>query len=192
MRSYPRRVNFESGDVEFRLMGPADEVATLKFARALAVHDMLFLPRNISEPKVLSAWIKEIERGSIVSLLAVKDGAVVGCGTIARDPLSWSAHVGEIRTVISSHVRGTGVGRALSNEAFDIALSTGLERLTVQMTSDQSRAIAIFEGLGFRTEALLRDHVKDLQGKTHDIVVLGLDVSEVQRSEQGDSSDVIE
>jgi len=68
----------------------------------------------------------------------------------------------------------------------------GLERLTVQMTSDQSRAIAIFEGLGFRTEALLRDHVKDLQGKTHDIVVLGLDVSEVQRSEQGDSSDVIE
>nr|WP_229196053.1 GNAT family N-acetyltransferase [Bradyrhizobium acaciae] len=192
MRSYPRRVNFESGDIEFRLMGPADEAATLKFARALAVHDMLFLPRNISEPKVLSAWIKDIERGSIVSLLAVKDGAVVGCGTIARDPLSWSAHVGEIRTVISSHVRGTGVGRALSNEAFDIALSMGLERLTVQMTSDQSRAIAIFEGLGFRTEALLRNHVKDLQGKTHDIVVLGLDVSEVQRSEQGDSSDAIE
>nr|WP_229181866.1 GNAT family N-acetyltransferase [Bradyrhizobium oropedii] len=192
MRSYPRRVNFESGDVEFRLMEPADEAATLKFAKTLAVHDMLFLPRNISEPKVLSAWIKEIERGSIVSLLAVKDGAVVGCGTIARNPLSWSAHVGEIRTVISSHVRGTGVGRALSNEAFDIALSMGLERLTVQMTSDQSRAIAIFEGFGFRTEALLRDHVKDLQGKTHDIVVLGLDVSEVQRSEQGDSSDVTE
>ncbi|MGY4317657.1 GNAT superfamily N-acetyltransferase [Bradyrhizobium sp. JR3.5] len=144
MRSYPRRVNFESGDVEFRLMGPADEAAVLEFANALAVHDMLFLPRNIREPKVLSAWIKEIERGSIVSLLVVKDDIVVGCGTIVRDPMSWSAHVGEIRTVISSHVRGTGIGRALSNEAFDLALSMGLERLTVQMTSDQTRAIANF------------------------------------------------
>ncbi|MFB9269477.1 GNAT family N-acetyltransferase [Bradyrhizobium erythrophlei] len=192
MRSYPRRVNFESGDVEFRLMGLADEAATLKFAKALAVHDMLFLPRNISEPKVLSAWIKEIERGSIVSLLAVKDNAVVGCGTIVRDPLSWSAHVGEIRTVISSHVRGTGIGRALSHEAFDLALSMGLERVTVQMTSDQVRAIAIFEGLGFRTEALLRDQVKDLQGKTHDIVVLGLNVAEVSaKLEPNGSSDAV-
>ncbi len=192
MRSYPRRVNFESGDVEFRLMGPADEAATLKFARALAVHDMLFLPRNISEPKVLSAWIKEIERGSIVSLLAVKGNAVVGCGTIVRDPLSWSAHVGEIRTVISSDVRGTGIGRALSNEAFDLALSMGLERLTVQMTSDQTRAIAIFEALGFRAEALLRDQVKDLQGKTHDIVVLGVNVADVQKLESNGSSGAIE
>ncbi|OKO81600.1 acetyltransferase [Bradyrhizobium sp. NAS96.2] len=192
MRSYPRRVNFESGDVQFRLMGAADEAATLKFAKALAVHDMLFLPRNISERKVLSAWIKEIERGSIVSLLAVRDDAVVGCGAIVRDPMSWSAHVGEIRTVIASHVRGTGIGRALSNEAFDLALSMGLERLTVQMTSDQTRAIAIFEALGFRVEALLRDQVKDLQGKTHDIVVLGVNVSEVQKLEPNGSSGAIE
>ncbi|MBP1291226.1 MULTISPECIES: GNAT family N-acetyltransferase [Bradyrhizobium] len=192
MRSYPRRVKFESGDVEFRLMGAADEAAVGKFANALAVHDMLFLPRNIREPKVLSAWIKEIERGSIVSLLVVKDDIVVGCGTIVRDPMSWSAHVGEIRTVIASHVRGTGIGRALSNEAFDLALSMRLERLTVQMTSDQTRAITIFEALGFRAEALLRDQVKDLQGKTHDIVVLGVNVADVQKLEPGGAPGAIE
>jgi hypothetical protein len=37
----------------------ADEPAVLDFARKLRVHDLLFLPRNISEPKVLAAWIKE-------------------------------------------------------------------------------------------------------------------------------------
>src|SRR5471032_1757266 len=161
-RSYPRRVATEAGEIEFRLMSQADEAAVLDFARKLPVHDLLFLPRDISEPKVLAPWIKEIERGSITSLLAVKSGRVVGCGTIVRDPLSWSPHVGEIRNVVSPDVRGLGVGRVLSQETFALALSVGLEKLLVQMTVDQVGAIAIFEGLGFRAEALLRDHVRDL------------------------------
>jgi RimJ/RimL family protein N-acetyltransferase len=180
MRSYPRHVRANGEDVEFRLMGQSDEAAVLAFAQKLPVHDLLFLPRNISEPKVLSAWVKEIERRSIVSVLAVRDNAVVGCGTVVRDPFSWSPHVGEIRMVISTSVRGLGIGRALSNETFALALSMGLEKIVVQMTVDQTGAIAIFEGLGFRAEALLRDHVKDLAGKTHDIVVLGHNVAQVR------------
>ena len=74
-RSYPRRVKTEAGEIEFRHMTAADEGAVLAFAKKLPVHDLLFIPRNISEPKVLSAWIKEIERGGMTSLLAVKDGA---------------------------------------------------------------------------------------------------------------------
>src|ERR1700682_1589017 len=180
MRSYPLHVATEAGDIEFRMMGPAAEAAVLAFAQALPAHDLLFLPRNISEPKVLSAWVKEIERGAITSLLAVKDGKVVGCGTLVRDPFSWSPHVGEIRNVVSAEVRGQGVGRALSQEAFALALGAGLEKLVVQMTVDQTGAIAIFEGMGFKAEALLRDHVKDKAGKKHDIVVLGHNVAQVQ------------
>jgi RimJ/RimL family protein N-acetyltransferase len=179
-RSYPRRVSTDAGEIEFRMMSQADEAAVLAFAQKLPVHDLLFLPRNISEPKVLAAWIKEIERGAIVSLLAVRGNEVIGCGTLVRDPLSWSPHVGEIRNVVSTDVRGLGVGRALSQETFALALGAGLEKLTVQMTVDQSGAIAIFEGLGFKAEALHRDHVRDSAGRKHDIVVLGHNVSQVR------------
>ena len=179
-RTYPRHVRLDSGDLEFRLMSRADEANVLEFAKELPTHDLLFLPRNISEPKVLSAWINEIERGAITSLLAVKDGDVVGCGTLVRDPLSWSPHVGEIRMVVSLDVRGQGVGRALSQETFALALGAGLDKLTVQMTVDQRAAIALFESLGFKAEALLRDHVRDVDGKTHDIVVLGHNIAQVQ------------
>ena len=150
----------------------------LEFARKLPTHDLLFLPRNISEPKVLLAWINEIERGAITSLLAVKDGQAVGCGTLVRDPHSWSAHVGELRMVVSTEVRGQGVGRALSQETFLLALGAGLEKLSVQMTVDQRAAIALFESLGFKAEALLRDHVRDVDGRKHDIVVLGHNVAQ--------------
>jgi RimJ/RimL family protein N-acetyltransferase len=179
-RSYPRHVKTDAGEIEFCLMSRADEAAVLDFARKLPTHDLLFLPRNISEPKVLSAWINEIERGAITSLLAVKDGKVVGCGTLVRDPHSWSPHVGEIRMVVSLDVRGQGVGRALSQETFAVALGAGLEKLSVQMTVDQRAAIALFESLGFKAEALLRDHVRDLDGKTHDIVVLGHNIAQFQ------------
>ena len=179
-RSYPRRVNTEAGEIEFHLMTRADEAAVLDFAKALPTHDLLFLPRNISQPKVLSAWVNEIERGDIVSLLALTDSAVVGCGTLVRDSHSWSPHVGEIRMVVSLAVRGKGVGRVLSQETFALALGAGLDKLTVQMTVDQRAAIALFESLGFKAEALLRDHVRDVDGQTHDIVVLGHKVAQVR------------
>jgi RimJ/RimL family protein N-acetyltransferase len=179
-RSYPRHANTDAGDIEFRLMTRADEAAVLDFAQRLPKHDLLFLPRNISQPKVLSAWINEIERGAITSLLAVRGGEVVGCGTLVRDPHSWSPHVGEIRMVVSPDVRGQGVGRALSQETFAQALGAGLEKLSVQMTVDQQAAITLFESLGFKAEALLRDHVKDVDGANHDIVVLGHNVAQVQ------------
>ena len=179
-RSYPRHVTTDVGDIEFRLMSRADEAAVLDFARALPSHDLLFLPRNISEPKVLSAWIAEIERGQITSLLAMRGDEVVGCSAVVRDPHSWSPHVGEIRMVLSPSARGQGVGRALSQETFALALEAGLEKLTVQMTVDQRGAMTLFESLGFRAEGLLRDQVRDVHGKTHDIVVFGHDVARVQ------------
>jgi RimJ/RimL family protein N-acetyltransferase len=179
-RSYPRHAKTDAGDIEFQLMSRTDEAAVLDFAQKLPTHDLLFLPRNISQPKVLSAWIIEIERGAITSLLAVKSGKVVGCGTLVRDPHSWSPHVGEIRMVVALEVRGQGVGRALSQETFALALDGGLEKLLVQMTVDQQAAIALFESLGFKAEALLRDHVQDVVGKKHDIVVLGHNVTRVR------------
>jgi RimJ/RimL family protein N-acetyltransferase len=179
-RSYPRHIKTEAGDIEFRLMSRTDEAAVLSFAQKLPTHDLLFLPRNISQPKVLIAWINEIERGVITSLLAIKDDVVVGCGTLVRDPHSWSPHVGGIRMVVSLDVRGQGVGRALSQETFALALGAGLEKLVAQMTIDQRAAIALFESLGFKAEALLRDHVEDLDGKKHDIVVLGHNVAQFQ------------
>ena len=179
-RKYPRHVSTPAGEIEFHLMTQADEAAVLAFAKQLPVHDLLFLPRNISEPKVLSAWVKEIERGAITSILALSKGEVVGCGTLVRDPHSWSPHVGDIRMVVSTGVRGQGVGRMLSQETFALALSSGLEKMMVQMTVDQTGAIALFEGLGFKAEALLRDHVRDVEGRKHDIVVLGHNVAQVE------------
>ncbi|MDP9104440.1 MAG: GNAT family N-acetyltransferase [Candidatus Eremiobacteraeota bacterium] len=174
--AYPRTVALGEGDVELRFMHAGDEAAVLAFARELAAHDLLFLPRDISHPKVLAAWVSEIERGAMTTLLAFRGGDVVGCATIVRDPLSWSPHVAELRIVVASAVRGQGLGRVLSTAAGELAVSTGVEKLVAHMTPDQIGAVTVFETMGYRAEALLRDHVKDDAGRKHDLVILSLDV----------------
>lgn len=152
-------------------------LALLAFAQRLSPHDLLFLRRDISEPKVVSAWIRTTRGDSMITLLALRGASVCGCATIVRDPLSWSRHVGELRVIVAPALRGIGLGQKLAQECFAVALEIGVEKLVAQMTVDQGGAIAVFEGLGFRAEALLHDHVKDRDGKAHDIVVLSHDIA---------------
>ncbi len=175
----PRSMRIGDEEVELRKMQAADERAVLAFARDLEPHELLFLRRDIRQPKVVAAWSREIEAGQLETLLAWRSGAVVGCGTVVRDPLSWSAHVAEIRTVIAEDLRGHGLGTAMVQETFRLALVGGAEKIFAQMTTDQPGAIAVFEGLGFRPEAILREHVRDHTGASYDIVILSHIVAEV-------------
>jgi RimJ/RimL family protein N-acetyltransferase len=174
--THPRTLALSDGEVEVRLMNCADEAAILEFARALVPHDLLFMRRNISEPKVVAAWVKEAQAGNLTTLLAIRQGRIVGCIAIVRDELSWSPHVGELRLIVAPQLRGKGLGRALTQLSFAVALGLGLEKLMAYMTVDQRGAIAVFEGLGFVPEAVLRDHVKDLKNVKHDVAVLAMDV----------------
>jgi RimJ/RimL family protein N-acetyltransferase len=169
----------DDGDITLRPMVPKDADAVLAFAQGLPVHDLLFLPRDITQPKVMAAWVKAIEKGTTTTLLAWDGDAVVGCAAIFRDPHSWSPHIGELRVVTSAGLRGRGVGRAMIQACFAIMLQTGIEKIMAEMTIDQEGAIAVFESLGFRSEGLLRDHVQDRDGKRHDIVILSHDVAKV-------------
>ena len=175
----PRTLPLDGGEVLLRPFAPGDEAAVLGFAQSLPAHDLLFLTRDITQPKVVAAWLRDVEDGAIVSLLALRGAKVVGTTAVVRDALSWSPHVGDIRVLVSPEARGQGLGQILAQESVATATAMGLEKLTVRMTVDQTAAIAVFESLGFRGEALLRDHVKDRSGRRHDIAILSHDVAEV-------------
>lgn len=176
-RDYPRRIACDGTTIDLRRMEAADEASVLEFTRRLPAHDLLFMRRDVRQPKVLAAWVRAIGEGRVASLLAVRDGKVVGTTAIVHDALSWSPHVGELRIAVSPEDRGKGLGRALIQECFAMALDLGLEKLTAQMTVDQKGAIAVFESLGFRPEAMLRGYVKDSAGASHDVVILSHDVA---------------
>jgi RimJ/RimL family protein N-acetyltransferase len=181
---YPRTQEIKGGDVSLDLMTPEMEAEVLAFANTLDPHDLLFLRRDITQPKVLSAWSKQLETGEITSLIARSDGQMLGCTAVVRDERSWSPHVGELRVLVSPAGKERGLGRLLIQESFLIALSLKLQKLTAHMTVDQTGAINVFEEMGFKPEALLKDQVMDQAGEKHDIVILSHDVEGFQSQMQ--------
>ncbi|MEE4283846.1 MAG: GNAT family N-acetyltransferase [Pseudomonadales bacterium] len=181
---YPRTQEIKGGDVSLDLMTPEMEAEVLTFANTLDPHDLLFLRRDITQPKVLSAWSKQLETGEITSLIARSDGKMLGCTAVVRDERSWSPHVGELRVLVSPAGKERGLGRLLIQESFLIALSLKLQKLTAHMTVDQTSAINVFEEMGFKPEALLKDQVMDQAGEKHDIVILSHDVEGFQSQMQ--------
>lgn len=180
-RGYPRSAHLNGGgEVTLRFMSPADGPALLAFARALPAHDLLFLRRDITQTAAIDTWVRGLEQDTISTVLAEHDGSVQGYATVDRGELSWSPHVAELRVLVAEAMRGKALGRLLTWEAFAVALDLGIEKMMAQMTLDQKGAIAVFEGMGFRPEALLRDHVKDRAGNKHDLLVLSRDVVKFQ------------
>ncbi|WP_218508740.1 GNAT family N-acetyltransferase [Variovorax sp. dw_308] len=179
-RDYPRQFKLGKSGITVRWMTPDDAAAVGAFVQSLPAHDLLFVSQDISHPKVLAAWMSALADDRMRSLVAFEGDQLVGCTAIVIDPLSWSSHVGELRVLVDTSWRGRGLGRVLVQESFALALGFGLDKLIVRMTVDQGAAIALFEELGFRAEAVLRDHVKDREGRSHDLALLGHDIDEVQ------------
>ena len=173
----PRSIEVGGETIALRAMTAADEAAVIAFAQAVSTHDLLFLARDITQPRVVKAWIRDIEAETITTLLAWRGDQIIGCAAIVSDPLAWSGHVAEIRVVLLQSMRGKGLGHQLTEQAFATALAAGAEKISARMTLDQKGAVAVFEGLGFTIEALLRDQVKDRDGRRHDILILSHDVA---------------
>lgn len=166
--------------ITLRYMAPGDRLRMLDFARSLAAHDLLFMRRDITQPAEVDAWMRDVSTGVVSTILAVDEDVIRGYSSVARSPLSWMRHIAELRVIVGEGGRGQGLGRILTREAFRVAVDMGVEKMIAQMTIDQQGAMAVFRRLGFESEALLRDHVKDRDGKTYDLVMMSQSVSGFQ------------
>lgn len=177
----PRTLRLSDGsEITLRALQRTDRDAMLAFTASLPEHDLLFLRIDITDPDVIDVWLDNIDLGGIVTIVAERDGRILGYGSLHMANAHWSRHVGELRVLIGEELRGKGLGRALTEAIFAQALDHGIEKMVAQMTIDQKGAIATFEELGFRPEALLRDHVKDRRGEKHDLLVYAHDVAAFQ------------
>lgn len=79
--------------------------------------------------------------------------------------------------LVSPEVRGAGLGRKLAEHVVKCALEDGAEKLSVRLVPGQGAAVALFEEMGFRAEAMLLDQVRDADGATHDLAVLSVNVA---------------
>ena len=177
---YPAILNLDGTEITLRLFGPGDEDAMVTFARAQPVHDLLFLRRDITQPEVVVAWLKDVEDGFNTTVVATHDEAIVGYAGVNSDRMSWTRHIAELRVLVDSSMRTKRLGRLLVEQAFAMARDRDVKKMMAQMTIDQGAAIKVFTRMGFQREARLRNQVMDRDSVLHDLLIMSLDVDEFQ------------
>lgn len=172
---YPREVKIRDGrNVSLRLMRAADKQRILTFANSLPPDDLLFLRTDITDPPTIDEWVRGIEAGKTITVLAELGSVVAGYASLHTDGARWTRLVGEVRVQVRVDYRGVGLGKRLVGEIFRLGQDLGLKKMAAMMTPDQTAARSSFEELGFRIEATLQDWVVDRAGESRDLVIMSL------------------
>ena len=150
-------------------LGPERCDALLRFFTELPEGDLTFVKEEVTDPETVRSWANDTSPGG---RWVVVDGDDVTGYAAVRPLPGWSDHVGELRLVVASARRGSGLGRELARRALVAAVSSGLSKLVVEVVADDGAALALFTDLGFTGEAVLRDHIRDRGGELRDLTVL--------------------
>lgn len=181
---FPKPEKLEDGTrIILRPLIPQDEAALVEFFKAMDDQDLLYLRDEVRDPKVIKKWCQGLDYEVTLPLIAEIEGKIVGDATLHQERRGWKSHIGTVRAVIHPQYRGRGVGRALLAELIQVALDIGLVKLDAEFTAEQTRQIAIFEKLGFVNMAVLPQHVKDVKGESHDLVIMVYDLRATEHYE---------
>jgi ribosomal protein S18 acetylase RimI-like enzyme len=160
---------------QIREPSAADLDGLLEFFARVPESERTFFKEQVLDRATVEGWLTT-DSGRR-ALAFDDDGQVVGYVAVIR-LAGWSDHVGDVRLVVDPEQRGRGLGRALARWALLQAVDCGLSKLTVEVVAEQDGAVAMFGGLGFQAEGLLRDHVRDRDGELRDLILLSHSVED--------------
>jgi L-amino acid N-acyltransferase YncA len=173
---YPRDLELREGAcITVRPMTAADADALLTFFKQIPEADRFLLKDDVTAPHVIRAWAEHLDYDRALPLLAVSDGRIVADATLIRRRGGARGHLAEARVVVGPDYRGRGLGVAMTRELIEIAYDADIERLVFELVEDvQDEAIHAAEFLGAFKVGEVTDAVKDIHGRTHDLIFLAL------------------
>lgn len=178
--NYPKEIELKDGrKVTIRPMTKEDGSDLLTFFRSLREVDRMNMRDDVTNPEVVQKWVDNLDYDYVFPLLAIDEGRIVADASIHRNTHGWSKHVGQIRVSVHYDLQGKGLGYHMAREIFVIAHSMEIDKVLAEMMDNQTGAIKVFEKLGFQMAVRFKNHVRDLEGKLHDLVVMSVDINEL-------------
>ena len=179
LEHYPKTVSIKDGSIEVRPMTHDDFDIVREFFTTLPKQSRLFLRDDVTKPEVFTKWFANMDYEKKLPLLALADGKLVGHALLDGQQGGWSPHVAEIRVVVAPDFSKRAVGTVLAREVFDQAIARGFQKAVAQIMDTQTGARRMFERMGFTVEATLKGHVRDLDGNTHNLLIMTCQLEDV-------------
>ncbi len=142
-------------EMDFRPMRAADLDAVIKIERAAYPYPWILTNFRDCLESGYSSWVAEIEgepAGYWIMMLAVGEGHILNC-------------------CVAPAWQGRGFGRSLMRHLIDTARQHATEALYLEVRPSNTRAVTLYERLGFDGIALRRDYYPADQGREDALVM---------------------
>src|SRR6187200_3474889 len=105
-------------------------------------------------PDQTRSFLKFVTEHSLAQVVAVANDLVIGwCDVVPKGPRGFS-HVGALGMGVRREWRRHGVGRRLVAECLGLARTARLEKVELEVFTDNEGAIRLYESLGFVREGV--------------------------------------
>ncbi len=180
MEKYPKKIALKNGDsIILRLLKEDDFESLISFFQSLPIENRMYLRSDVMIRENILRRFGIINYDYMYPVLAFLDTKIIGIGTLFRATFGWMRNLGEVRCVVAPEHQRKGLCTILVRELFLYAVSTDLFKLQAEIMENQTSAIAAFQKMGFKKEAVLEKHVTDIKGKRRNLVIMSLDIQEL-------------
>jgi len=177
LQRYPKVIRLKDGSkCRLRPLCKKDKKSLHEFLVTVPELERMYIKDRVADRHAAREWCQKLDLGRNLPLLALMENKIVAMATLHQRLGGWKRHIGRINVLAHPKYRGRGLPRALVTEIVNLARHLGLEKVEAEFTGDQETAIKMFAMLGFSNLVRLEDYVKDMEGISHDYILMGLDL----------------
>ena len=177
---YPKEVVLTDGkEIVLRPVDRADLEKLVSFYRNLSPEDRWFFKEDPREPEVIRQWIENQERGNAFSIVAVHEEEVVAHASLLWRSGGGRKHMGKLRVMVGEPFRRKRLGTWMVFDLTKRAMDLGLRKMRADfVVGFEDLAIEAVQKLHFTKECVIRDYVRDQNGRYHDCQIMIRDLHE--------------
>lgn len=175
----PRIFHLKAGaEVVIRSATVQDAADILKLSKSVVaeeIYQLISAHELTSTIESVEKWIEShLVNPNHMILVAVMNSKIAGLLDFANGHRQRIAHTGEFGMSVDKSVRDQGIGSALLKGLIDWAIqNTTIEKIGLNVHSNNERAIALYKKMGFEIEGLRKRDLKYGKGLYVDTIVMG-------------------
>lgn len=148
----------------------------IEMYKSLSESEQWMLRRSIDDPHFAQGVKRDLEDEWVYRLVAWADDKIVGSITLVRGWGRWVQHTAEARIMTHPNYRRYGIATVLFDEVIPFAETHHVEKVYANLIPSQQAARKMIKNIGFHREATLKNHVKDIYNRYHDLRIYSVDL----------------
>ena len=163
----------ESAHVEIRPAREADAASLSDAVKAVAAEKWYLATIDGFSLEQTRAYLQRIRDDSLPQVTALVGSEVVGFCDIIPDTAQGFAHVARLGMGVRSEWRRQGIGRRMLDACLSLARNSGIEKVELEVFSDNLGAVRLYESFGFSLEGV-KVRGRKLDGRYQDVKLMAL------------------